>query len=106
MTRTGEDWTVIWRMDVAFVEMLHRRASYGESVMRSSYGEKKINLVLNKLTLSYLSDIQKELCNEELRDQSGLGRVASARENLEITRKDMKQEAKRAEDRHLGGSNM
>ena len=37
-------------MDVAFIE-------------RSNYGEKKINFILNKLNL----DIQKLLCNEELR---------------------------------------
>lgn len=43
-------------MDIAFIERLHRR-------LRSNYGEKKINLILNKLNL----DIQKELCNEALR---------------------------------------
>lgn len=35
---------------------------------RNSYGEKKINLVLNKWNLSSLWDTQKELYNEELRE--------------------------------------
>ena len=57
MARIGEEWTVVGGfilegkgMDVAFIE-------------RSNYGEKKINFILNKLNL----DIQKLLCNEELR---------------------------------------
>ena len=57
MARKGEEWTVVGgfiledkRMDVAFIE-------------RSNYGEKKINFIQNKLNL----DIQKLLCNEELR---------------------------------------
>lgn len=57
MARKGEEWTVVGGfiledkgMDVAFIE-------------RGNYGEKKINFILNKLNL----DIQKLLCNEELR---------------------------------------
>lgn len=56
--KNREEWTVIWRMDVAFIKMCRR----------NSYGEKKINLVLNKWNLSSLWDTQKELYNEELRE--------------------------------------
>lgn len=35
--------TVIWNMDVAYITKLHGRNSYGETVMRRSYGERKID---------------------------------------------------------------